>query len=110
MARVQRRKEERMLRMSDYARVFVTCIAGIFGTRTPPEPEVIPHMSPVKGPEGSAPPRTGDVGSDLTVVLPSRKTPGGSPAGSTIELPGNLEVSLPTASRRSSASDPKAAE
>jgi hypothetical protein len=39
--------------------LFFTGIAGIFGIRTPPDPEVVAQMSPAKGTEGQAPPGTG---------------------------------------------------
>ena len=35
--------------------LFLVGIGGIFGMRTPPEPQVIAQMSPQKGPEGSGP-------------------------------------------------------
>lgn len=83
-----------MLKVSDYARVFMTCIAGVFGVRTPPEPEVIPHMSPVKGPEGSDPGSGSDAREGHTAVMPPRNTSGTSTVGYSLDLPTGLDVSF----------------
>ena len=83
-----------MIKLGDFARIYMTCIAGIFGVRTPPEPDVIPHMAPVKGPEGSDGGRAGDTPEGHTVVLPPRRASAPSPAGYTLDLPAELEVSF----------------
>ena len=83
-----------MLKVRDYAQVFMTCIAGIFGVRTPPEPEVIPHMVPVTGPEGSDPDRADEAPQGHAVLMPPRQTSAPNGAGYTLDLPAGLDVAF----------------
>ena len=48
-----------MIRVPRRLGLFVTGLASLFGVRTPPEPDVVPMMSPQKGPTGAAPERDG---------------------------------------------------
>jgi hypothetical protein len=50
--------------------VALTSIASMWGIRTPPDPDVIAHMQPAKGPEGS--PGAGARPSDIAnrLVMP----------------------------------------
>jgi hypothetical protein len=60
----------------------LTGISALFGMRTPPEPEAIAQMSPVKGPEGSGPEGFGtgrSSRSQLRLDLPPRR--GVAPTG-----------------------------
>jgi hypothetical protein len=49
--------------------LFLTGISGLFGMRTPPEPEVIAQMSPAKGPEGRRPDPSEEKPGEVHVVL-----------------------------------------
>src|SRR3954468_20932052 len=44
-----------MIRLPRSVALFLTGISGLFGMRTPPEPEVIAQVAPAKGPEGRGP-------------------------------------------------------
>jgi len=59
--------------------VFMMGISGLFGMRTPPEPEVIAQMAPVKGPDGAAPPgAAAKLCTGLTLELPGKPGVGGT--------------------------------
>lgn len=63
----------------------VMSIAGLWGMRTPPEPEVVAQMAPARGMEGEAPPTPPDFAPQLYVRAPRTVDPASTESSKKLE-------------------------